>query len=67
MRWRAIMHDAGFKQNRKLEKYGLKTLRSPKQVKKLSAFEKELMAVVKDIKFRNVKSDFQTTLQEEII
>ena len=66
MRWKAIMYDAGCKQNRKLEKYGLKTLRSPKQVKKLSAFEKELMAVVKDITFRNAKSDFQTRLQEEI-
>ena len=40
--------------------------RAPKQVKELSAFEKELMAVVKDIKFRNARSDFQTRLQEEI-
>ena len=37
-------------------------LQSPKKVKELSAFEKELIAVVKDIKFRNVRSDFQTTL-----
>ena len=66
MRWKAIMYDAGCKQNRKLEKYGLKTLHSPKQVKELSAFEKELIAVVKEIKFRNARSDFQTTLQEDI-
>ena len=26
MRWKAIMYDAGCKQNRKLEKYGLETL-----------------------------------------
>ena len=38
----------------------------PKQVKELSAFEKELIAVVKIIKFRNTRSDFQTTLQEDI-
>ena len=67
MRWKAIMYNAGCKQNRKLEKkYGLKTLHSPKQVKERSAFEKELIAVVKDIKFRNARSDFQTKLQEDI-
>ena len=62
MRWKTIMYDAGCKQNRKLEKYGLKTLHSPKQVKELSAFEKGLIAVVKDIKFRNARSDFETRL-----
>ena len=66
MRWKAIMYDAGCKQNIKLEKYGLKTLHSLKQVKELSAFEKELIAVVKEIKFRNARSDFQTTLHEDI-
>ena len=66
MRSKAIMYDAGRKENRKAEKYGLKTLHSPKQVKELSAFEKELIAVVKNIKFRNARSDFQTTLQEDI-
>ena len=66
MRWKDIMYDTGGKENRKVEKYGLKALHSPKQVKELSAFEKELIAVVKDIKFRNARSDFQTTLQEDI-
>ena len=66
MRWKAVMHDAECKENRNVEKYGLKTLHSPKQVKELSAFEKELIAVVKNIKFRNARSDFQTTLQEDI-
>ena len=36
MRWKSIMYDAGRKENRKVEKYGLKTLHSPKQVKELS-------------------------------
>ena len=61
-----IKCDAGCKENRKVEKHGLKSLQSPKQVKELSAFEKELIAVVKDIKFRNTRSDFQTTFQEDI-
>ena len=60
------MYDAGCKENRKVEKYGLTTLHSLIHVKELSAFEKELITVVKDIKFRNVRSDFQTTLQEDI-
>ena len=61
MRWKAIMYDAGCKEYRNIEKYGLKTLHSPKQVKELSAFEKKLITVVKDIKLRNPRSDFQTT------
>ena len=56
------MYEAACKENRKVEKYGLKTWHSPKQVTELSAFEKELIAVAKDIKFRNARSDFQTTL-----
>ena len=59
-----IMYDTGCKQNRKVEKHGLKTLHSPKQVNDLSEFEKDLIAVVKDIKFRNAGIDFQVTLQE---
>ena len=66
MRWKAITYNAGRKENKKIEKYGLKTLHSPKQVTELSAFEKELIAAVKDIKFRNARSNFQTTLQEDI-
>ena len=58
MRWKAIMYDTVCKQNKNIEKYGLKTLHSPKQVKELSAFEKDLIAVVKDIKFRNARIDF---------
>ena len=60
MRWKAIMYDAGCKQNIKLEKYGLKTLHSPKQVKELSAFEKDLISVVKEIKFKNARSEVIT-------
>ena len=66
MRWKAIMYDAGCKQNRKLEKYWLKILHFPKQVEELSAFEKELIALVEDIKFRNARRDFPTTLQYDI-
>ena len=66
MRWQAIMYDAECKQNRKLEKNWLKMLHCPKQVKELSAFGKESIAAVKDMKFRNARSAFQATLQEDI-
>ena len=57
MGWKAIMCDTGCKQNGNVESYGLKTLHSP--------FEKDLMvAAVEDIKFRNARSDFQTTRHE---
>ena len=62
MRLKAIIYPTGCKENIKVEKYGLKTLHSPKQVKGLSAFEKELIAVVKNIKFIYARSDFQTAL-----
>ena len=65
MRWKAIMYNAGCKQNRKLEKkYELKTLHSPKQVKERSAFEKELIAVVKDIKFRKREVIFKQNFKK---
>ena len=44
----------------------VKTLHFPKQVKEVSAFEKDLIDVVKDIRFRNARSDFQIALQEGI-
>ena len=56
------MYDTGCKQNGNVEKYGLKTLHSPKQVKKISIFEKDLIAIVKNIKFRNARSDSEATL-----
>ena len=52
MRWKAIMYDSKCKENRNVEKYSLITLHSPKQ---LSVFDKELIAVVKDIKFRKIE------------
>ena len=56
------MYDTGCKQNGNVEKYGLKKLHSPKQVKKISIFEKDLIAIVKNIKFKNARSDSEATL-----
>ena len=69
MRWKAIF----FKnRNRKPSnntaeaKFGLKSNQCPPQVKKLMAFEGDLIKRVKQIKFRKVKSQFQNKLKDDI-
>ena len=49
MKWKAIMYGTGCKQNRNVERYRLKTLYSLKQAKEISAFEKDLIVVVKNV------------------
>lgn len=67
MRWKAIMYNPDIKDDRNTEEYyGLKTLYCPKQVKEITAFEKDLYDVVKNLKFRKTKNNFQRTLNEDI-
>ena len=66
MKWKAIIYDTGCKKNENVERYGLKMLHYSKHVKQISISEKVLLAVVKNIKFRNARSDFQTTLQKDM-
>ena len=66
MKWKAIIYDTGCKKNGNVERYGLKVLHYSKHVKQISISEKVLLAVVKNIKFRNARSDFQTTLQKDM-
>ena len=46
--------------------YGLKSGRSPPQVKDLIQFEHDLVRIVKESKFRKVKNNFQTKLCEDM-
>ena len=46
--------------------YGLKSSRSPPQVKDLIQFEDDLVRIVKELKFRKVKNNFQTKLREDM-
>ena len=68
MRWRAIF----FINNKKATEdykgfsYGLKSGRSPPQVKDLIQFEDDLVRIVKELKFRKVKNNFQTKLREDM-
>ena len=59
MRWKAIYSNSKTNDNSS-EKYGLKTLKCPKQVKDPVLFENDLIDMLKVIKFQKVKNQFLT-------
>ena len=69
MSWRAIFFINSNKKttedNKQGFSYGLKSGRSPPQVKELIQFDDDLVKLVKDLKFRKVKNDFQKMLCED--
>ena len=64
MRWKAICNNKANYNSR--ERYGLKALKRPKQVKELVPFENDLIDMLKVIKFRKVKNQFLRKLKNEI-
>ena len=64
MRWKAICCNNKANYNSR-ERYGLKTLKCPKQVKELVPFENDLI-VLKVIKFHKVKNQFLPKLKKDI-
>ena len=48
------------------ERYGLISECCPTQLKELMTFENELIQLVKEIKFRKIKNDFQKRLSDDI-
>ena len=65
MRWKAIHFNSKTNDNSS-ERYGLKTLKCPKQVKELVPFENDLIDMLKVINFRKVKNQFLTKLKNDI-
>ena len=65
MRWKAIYFNNKTNDNSS-ERYGLKTLKCPKEVKELAPFEKNVISMLKVIKFRKVKNKFLTKLKNDI-
>ena len=65
MCWKAIYcnHKTNYNSS---ERYGLKRLKCPKQVKELVPFENDLIDMLKVIKFRKVKNQFLTKLKNNI-
>ena len=65
MHWKVIYCNNKANYNSR-ERYGLKTLKCPKQVKELVPFENDLIDMLKVIKFRKVKNQFLTKLKNNI-
>ena len=63
LRWKAIHFDnKNSKDNNKeenIERYGLISPYSPRQVKELNPFENDLVELTRNIKFRKIRNTFQ--------
>ena len=68
MRWKATFfnEENSNEERSNVERYGLKSEGCPAQLKELAPFEEDLIQLVKEIKFRRVKNDFQKKLSEDI-
>ena len=65
MRWKAIYFNEGKGGRNQTEWYGLRSTRYPGKFNKLVPFEKDLIALVKNVKVRKVKNNFQKKLQQD--
>ena len=69
MRWKAaffISEENNDDEQPKVQRYGLKSETTPKQLKELAPFEEDLIRLLKEIKFRKVTNDFQKKLSDDI-
>ena len=66
MRWKAICYNEGKGRRSQTECYRLRCTRCPAKVNELVPFEKDLIALVTNLKFRKVKKQFQKKLQQDI-
>ena len=65
MRWKAIYCNSKTNDNAS-ERYGLKTLKCPRQMKEVVPFENDVIDMLKVIKFPKVKNQFLTKLKNDI-
>ncbi len=68
MRWKATFFLSRSEEDEpiNIENYGLKSEKCPPVVKELLQFEQELLQIAKDVKFRKMRSNFQTRLKEDV-
>ena len=66
MRWKAIYFNEIKGRRNQIESDGLRSTICPGKVNELVPFEKDLIALVKNVKFRKVKNDFQKKLHQDI-
>lgn len=65
MRWRALAYLGKLENNTK-ETYGFNSRKCPPSVEELTSFENDMMLMIKNIEFKQVRNDFQTTLKSDI-
>ena len=66
MQWKAIYYNKGKGRRNQTEWYGLRSTSCPRKVNELVLLEKDLTALVKNVKFRMVKNQYQKKLQQDI-
>ena len=66
MRWKAIYFNEVKGRRNQIESYGLRSTICSGKVNELVPFEKELIALVKNVKFRKVNNHFQKKLHQDI-
>ena len=66
MRWEAIYVNEEKGRRNQMEWYELRSTVCPGKVNKLVLFEKDLIALTKNVKFRKAKHHFQKKLQHDI-
>ena len=66
MQWKVIYCNQGKGRRNQTEWYGLRSTMRPGKVNEHVLFEKDMIALVKKLKFRKVKNHFQKKLQQDI-
>ena len=66
MRWKVLCNGKKETNGIKTEWYGLKSSKTPKQVKELIPFENNLIALGQNIRFRQTRNHFQKNIQKDI-
>ena len=66
MRWKVLCIGKKETNDIKTEWYGLKSSMTPKQVKELIPFENDLIALVQNLRFRNMRNHFQKKIRKDI-
>ena len=64
MRWNVLCNGKKETNGIKTEWYRLKPSKTPKQVKELIPFENDLIALVKNIRFRETRNHFQKKIKK---
>ena len=66
MRWKVLCNGKKETSGIKTKWYGLKFLKTPKQVKELIPFKNDLIALVQNIRFRKTRNHFQKKIKKDI-